>query len=200
MTWIIPNQSSQPVKSITSSMQTRSPFNKTNHMGLDWMGLTTFGLYGIALARNCLYCFIDCMVLGWVELLDLMVTLDCVGYALSGLDLIHWGFFFSFCVLTLYLTWLGFNWLHWLIDCFLFFLSPLHYDIVWLPYKHWDLARGWLDWLVRVIDVIRLIGAIRCLTLNWIDWFCGGSVIFSFMWICCWWLWFESLVSLMSFD
>ena len=52
------------------------------------MGLTTFGLYGIALDGHCLFCFIDCMVLGWVELLDLMVTLDCVGYALSGLDLI----------------------------------------------------------------------------------------------------------------
>ena len=27
-----------------------------------------------------------------------------------------------------------------------------------------------MDWLVRVIDVIRLMGAIRCLTLHWIDW------------------------------
>ena len=27
-----------------------------------------------------------------------------------------------------------------------------------------------MDRLVRVIDVIRLMGAIRCLTLNWIDW------------------------------
>ena len=51
------------------------------------------GLCGLALGGICLYCLIDCMVLGWADLLDSirfgLVTLDCVGYALSGFDLIQ---------------------------------------------------------------------------------------------------------------
>ena len=27
-----------------------------------------------------------------------------------------------------------------------------------------------MDWLVRVINAILLIGAVRCLTMNWTDW------------------------------
>ena len=201
-TSIISNQSSQPTKSVKSSMQIINPFNKK------WYGIGVdvthhIGLYGIALDGNCLYFYIDCTGLGWVDLLVSIwfgwFIVDCVGYALNGFDLIHCGV--SFHLLRLHLTWLGvqlitlIDWLFWFC-----FLSLLQYAVIWLPYKHWDLARGWMDWLVRVIDVIRMIGAIGFLTLNWIDWFSVGSVIFNCMWICCGWLWFDSLVSLMSFD
>ena len=147
--------------------------NKTYGIGLDVTH--HIGLSGIFLDGNCLYCFIDCMVLGWAVFFS---RFDSVWLHYIVLDMLWVAFIwftgvFDFTCLDFTLLDLVSNWLHWLIVCFwIWFLAPLQYDIIRLPYKHWDLARGWMDCLGRVIDVIRLIGAKWFLTLIWIDWFC----------------------------
>ena len=120
MTSIITNQSSQPTKSIKSSMQTINPQqNKSHGLGLD--ANDHIGLYEFVLDGIFLCCLIEFMVFGWADIVNSiwfgLVALDCVGYALSGLYLIHW--FVSFHLLRFHLTWLIFQFIT-LIDWFVF--------------------------------------------------------------------------------
>ena len=154
MTSIISNPSSQPIKSIKSSMQTINPFSKTNHMGLDWMWLITLG----------------CLGLSWM------------GIACT-VALIVW-------------FWVG-----------LFYFT--RFDSVWLHYIVLDMLWVAFIWFTGVFDFTRLDFTLPDLVSNWSEMISDidlnrlvlrESIIFNCMWICCGWLWFDSLVSLMPFD
>ena len=175
MTSIISNQSSQPIKINQIKHADNNPCSKTKHMGLDWMWLITLGCLGFSWMG--IACTASLIVWFWAGLFYFS-RFDSVWLHYIVLDMLWVAFIwftgvFDFTCLDFTLLDLVSNWLHWLIVCFwIWFLAPLQYDIIRLPYKHWDLARGWMDCLGRVIDVIRLIGAKWFLTLIWIDWFC----------------------------
>ena len=174
------NQANQPNQSNQACRQWIFQHNESHGTELD--ATDHIGLYGLALHGIRLCYLIERMVLSWVYLLDSnwigLLTLDCVGYAVSGLDLNHCCV--SFDLFRLHLTWLGFQ-LITLIDwlCWFCCLSPLHYAIILLLHKGeiWQVVEwiGWFGWLMRFgwwerFDAWHWIGLIGLVGSTWLIW------------------------------